>query len=562
MNRANRSVSPVVRGVGIRALAVVSLVSLMVWTLTHGADEQANPIAALAPADGLGFLSVHVSKLHDSEPGKEVQKILQMMPKSEREGLGLPIADIDYAGIIILEVNHEAIRFVVAREPIVRARVLERLVPKGKLRKYEGKEIVVQPAIGYRLGGDDGATDVEPEEFGPAVCFLSDRAYVTGLYREIQKYIGFMKGSNKKGVLSATLAEANKHDVAFCFDMKGTIQQVGRPSRAEYPEAALLDTELISLTGDIGKPWKLQASVRFKNKDLAATGKKIGTELIQTLPALLDREFRRADAPSRRMFQGPFEEIKKAVKNAKFEQDGATVKVEMQADIQLAINVEDVKLMRKAADRARSGNHLRMLGICFHNWASTFQDNLPPAALCDKNGKPLLSWRVALLPYIEHDALYKEFKLDEPWDSPHNKKLLAKMPQTYRLPGAGEEDKYVTHYRVYTGSDTLYPGKAGKIAGGMGIVCPFTIGNIPDGTSNTILLVESAEAVPWTKPEALVVDPKKPLPKLYERPEGFLALMGDGRLQIVNKKVTEKTMRNAINPKDGLALGKDFYGDE
>jgi hypothetical protein len=43
-----------------------------------------------------------------------------------------------------------------------------------------------------------------------------------------------------------------------------------------------------------------------------------------------------------------------------------------------------------------------------------------PSAVMEKDGKPLLSWRVAILPLIDEDALYKRFHLDEPWDSPHN----------------------------------------------------------------------------------------------------------------------------------------------
>jgi len=49
-----------------------------------------------------------------------------------------------------------------------------------------------------------------------------------------------------------------------------------------------------------------------------------------------------------------------------------------------------------------------------------------PKDIHDKHGKPLLSWRVQLLPYLpELDTLYQQFDLDEPWDSPHNPQFIA-----------------------------------------------------------------------------------------------------------------------------------------
>ncbi|HKB04137.1 MAG TPA: DUF1559 domain-containing protein, partial [Gemmataceae bacterium] len=65
-----------------------------------------------------------------------------------------------------------------------------------------------------------------------------------------------------------------------------------------------------------------------------------------------------------------------------------------------------------------------------------------PADITDKAGKPLLSWRVELLPYMEQADLYKQFRRDEPWDSEHNLQLLAKMPDVFRV---GFEPKGATH---------------------------------------------------------------------------------------------------------------------
>src|SRR5262249_39459384 len=143
----------------------------------------------------------------------------------------------------------------------------------------------------------------------------------------------------------------------------------------------------------------------------------------------------------------------------------------------------------------------RKLAVAMHEYEST-HGRLPPAASHGKDGKALLSWRVHLLPHLGQSALYKEFKLDEPWDSPHNRKLLAKMPAVYRPASARLAGQHRTTCLAPVGEETIFYGKAGT-----------RIGEITDGTFSTILLVDAADdrAVPWTKPDDLKVDKKDPL---------------------------------------------------
>jgi hypothetical protein len=126
---------------------------------------------------------------------------------------------------------------------------------------------------------------------------------------------------------------------------------------------------------------------------------------------------------------------------------------------------------------------------------------LPPAVVHDKDGKPLYSWRVLLLPYLEQEALFHRFKLDEPWDSPHNKSLLIPTPFVFRPRWSDGEDG-TTHFQVLVG-----PGTAFERDG-------VTLRDFPDGRSNTILFVEATVPVPWTKPTDLEYDPNGPLPAL------------------------------------------------
>jgi tRNA A-37 threonylcarbamoyl transferase component Bud32 len=215
-----------------------------------------------------------------------------------------------------------------------------------------------------------------------------------------------------------------------------------------------------------------------------------------------------------------------------------------------------------ARQRLISAANLKQLGLAMHNMATVSGGMLPPAAITDpKSRKPLLSWRVAALPYLQQEALYKEFKLNEAWDSEHNKKLLPLMPTLFAIPGAKTPEPYATYYQAFVGPGTAFEPQPGQhpFFGAPGLRFPAAF---PDGTSNTIFFAEAAEAVPWTKPADLVYDPKRPLPVLGGPfPDGFHAALADGSVVFVRKTVSEKTLRGAITRNGGEVL-PDKWWDE
>src|SRR5262249_18903195 len=115
---------------------------------------------------------------------------------------------------------------------------------------------------------------------------------------------------------------------------------------------------------------------------------------------------------------------------------------------------------RLRAARERSLNNLKQLAFAMHTYHDAHK-LLPAAASYDRQGKPLLSWRVQLLPYLEQTNLYNQFKLDEPWDSPHNKKLIAKMPPIYRSAFSRKGAEGKTVYLAPVGKDTAFSGRKG-----------------------------------------------------------------------------------------------------
>lgn len=184
------------------------------------------------------------------------------------------------------------------------------------------------------------------------------------------------------------------------------------------------------------------------------------------------------------------------------------------------------------AGRLQSANNMKQMMIALHNFHDV--NTRFPVNIVDKSGKPLLSWRVAILPYIDHEALYKEFKLDEPWDSEHNKKLLARMPRMYRSPKQAGALKDRTTYLAPVGQGTLWDVPAGA-----------KIADILDGTSNTIAVVEADDdkAVEWTRPQDLPVTAKSPFNGLLGHyGEGIHVAIADGSIRFIRKSVDPKVL--------------------
>jgi uncharacterized protein (TIGR03067 family) len=209
---------------------------------------------------------------------------------------------------------------------------------------------------------------------------------------------------------------------------------------------------------------------------------------------------------------------------------------------------QELDKLKEAAGRAQHQHNFKQIALAFHNYHATYRQ-FPPHAIYSKDGKtPLLSWRVAILPYIEQEALYREFKLDEPWDSPHNRKLIAKMPKLYEPLGAGKKGENKTHYQVFTGPDTLFDGPA-----------KMKFPQVTDGTSNTILVIEGKEPVVWSKPDDLVLPREKdklpPLGGLFKH--GITAAFADGSVTTFRLDPDPTLLRAAVTPRGGEVVDFD-----
>jgi hypothetical protein len=191
---------------------------------------------------------------------------------------------------------------------------------------------------------------------------------------------------------------------------------------------------------------------------------------------------------------------------------------------------------RESALRVASQNNFRQFALAIHHYHDTF-GRLPPYAIADKDGKPLLSWRVALLPFLDEKALHKKFKLDESWDSPHNQALLELMPRSFESPGMDADEPGKTFYQVFVGPGAGFDRDPTR---------RLRITDIKNGAANTLMIAEAAAAVPWTKPQDLFFESDGPLPKLGGVvPDGFYGANFDGSVHFFDNKTytDEKALR-------------------
>ena len=211
-----------------------------------------------------------------------------------------------------------------------------------------------------------------------------------------------------------------------------------------------------------------------------------------------------------------------------------------------------VQAVRSAARRTQSANNLKQMALAAHNYESAFM-HFPSGDGPVNKGGPAVSWRVKILPFIEQNNLYEMYNVDEPWDSENNRKILEMMPEVFQNPASMAQPGY-----------TVYRGIGGKNGAmgvdGQGNSRDTRIGNIVDGTSNTIMLVEAPDraAVPWTKPDG-GVDPTKVRPEhmIGNYPGGFNAAFCDGSVHFIPTSILPETLKNLMEMNDGNII-RDF----
>jgi hypothetical protein len=188
---------------------------------------------------------------------------------------------------------------------------------------------------------------------------------------------------------------------------------------------------------------------------------------------------------------------------------------------------------------------MKQIGLAMHTHYSRHK-SFPPAASRDEQGKPLLSWRVHLLPYLGLKDLYDQFHLDEPWDSQHNRQLISQMPSVFGCPSTTWRKTGRTSYLLPIGPGTVWGGEQ-----------PLSLRKITDGTSHTVMVVEAApeKAVVWTQPADLPVAPEAPAQGLGTyHGRGYMTLFCDGAARFLSDELSAESLWACFGARDGKLI--------
>ncbi|MCS6865300.1 MAG: DUF1559 domain-containing protein [Gemmata sp.] len=404
-----------------------------------------------------------------------------------------------------------------------------------------------------------GLTELLGRDAKPKVHRIAENTALILIGLEEATY-GQPQPADANGYLTAAIraAAGGRHSLVVATAPSLLPDELQRDDLPEplRPFQPLLRANSISATIDLNQALKLQVHVNTKRPAQAIEAEKALAALVEFLTQTLRHEL--ADIEKQADNDAGLQDLLKvtqaaiqAAEKAQYQVDGQQVALTATLPLDglplASAYRAGVRQIEQTADIQRSGNNLKQIALAMHNYEAA-NDMFPPAAVCDKTGKPLLSWRVLILPYIDQEALFKEFKLDEPWDSEHNKKLLAKMPVVYRLPGA-KPDAPTTHYRVFVGNGA-----------GFDWVMGGKLTDITDGTSNTLMVVTAADAVPWTKPDELEYDKDKDMTRLIGavvHGQVQIALF-DGSVRTLKKVPAKEILHALITKSGGEVIPDDF----
>jgi prepilin-type processing-associated H-X9-DG protein len=209
---------------------------------------------------------------------------------------------------------------------------------------------------------------------------------------------------------------------------------------------------------------------------------------------------------------------------------------------------------RGPSRRSQCWNNLKQIGLALQNYADVYRC-FPPAYLTDQNGKPMHSWRVLILPFMEQKALYDRYDFNEPWNGPHNSLLAKEMPPVFRCPSDAANDGMTTDYVAIVGPETMWQADRGA-----------RFDEFKDGTSNTLAVVEAAGAkINWMAPRDLPfaavakgINPKQGVGISSQHPGRAIAVFADGHTQLLQDALPVESLKALCTKAGGEVIEGEF----
>jgi prepilin-type processing-associated H-X9-DG protein len=197
-------------------------------------------------------------------------------------------------------------------------------------------------------------------------------------------------------------------------------------------------------------------------------------------------------------------------------------------------------------------NNLKQIGLALRNYRDAY-GCFPPAYVADENGRPMHSWRVLILPWLEQQEVYNQYRFDEPWDGPNNRKLHDLIVSAYSCP-SHPGPRCSTSYVAVVGPGTAWRGAASS-----------RLEDVKDDPNRTILLVEvSGPSFHWMEPRDLEFDrmsleingSNNASGLSSAHPGGANVLLHDGAVRFLPGKTAPETLRALLTVAGGDEVGE------
>lgn len=478
-----------------------------------------------------------------AHPGRVLGDLAKKIPPlaeklaEAKELAGFDPADIEQV-LIAASPLDEKFAFVMRFSKPINA---EEIIPK---MMEDGHEVVDHNGMSYYKNADDKK---------PSIYMPDDKTVVAARSADLEKMMAKPSPNNE---LTAMLTTADLNNELVVCVLAGRLAAEAKKNMAlvelpfpfnslkEVPDLISAGSLELELTEAVGLALKLkspddQSSARLHQllDPLINMGKGIAQQQLTNLP------------PEAAKAAGPIlESLTVAQAGDEF---SISLKIDQPGVLDMAAGMILPAIMdaQGAARSASDKNNLKQIGVAMHNFHDVYK-HLPVAGesiKTDKDGKPLLSWRVHILPLMDEQELYEQFELDEPWDSEHNKELIQFIPQVYVMQGGPEDGK--TMIQAPVGEGSIFGGNT-KVG----------FRNVTDGTSNTIMVAvtKPEKAVPWTMPTDWEVNAKDPAADLQPGRRGFMVLFADGSVHDIKVGLAPATWALLINRMDGMVIGNDF----
>jgi hypothetical protein len=523
------------------------------------------PELALVPPDTLYFLHLQVDKLEVHPVTLNFLRhlppeILKDLEKDTSREFGLGFRDFGRITMFMkmtqpLGSDMYAGGILGLRKPVDKARFLKAAVPNAEEKK----------------AGDKVYYATKENARGTKVHFVDEKRVLVLMEmpgendpKSMERLFTTLFKKKEKGPLTEVIAQAQEKLFVLGVHITDDLRKVfgefgGLPGEYSWVEP-LYQMHVASLTVDLGQVSKVYVQFKFSDankakdaEEAAKHGLKFLREQLEGPIAEMQDKATKSKNPKDVCHPAAklLKELDTTLQNAQVELQETSLKVTFavktdDANLQQLAKLLTAMIEKEKKKEKESGN-LQRLSFAMNAYHAEV-NHLPQPAIYDKNGKPLLSWRVALLPHLGHEELYKQFKLEEPWDSEHNKKLLAKMPDVYQSTVWDKNNPSHTTFKVFVSKKGSAPSSA--FVENEAVKLEQILKG--DGNANTVLIVEGGEQVPWTKPEDIPFDPQKPLPDLDKHfPHGWHAVFGDNTVRKIKKGAPEKLLKQIITYNGG-----------